>query len=505
MSQVYTQPDPHRSARPNFVIITSDQHRGDAFGFEKPGITTPHLDHMARNGTRFSTCITPSPVCQPARASILTGLYPKTHGVRDNGIDLEVETGEAGIAGTLALCGYQTGFVGKAHFSTQETFEPTGRPENRLSYDQFADDWCGPYMGFQHAELLMHYDRWLEVDGRGEEKRRLASARLRPDTDAARTWFPALPVAFHASSWVGDRAVCYIREHSTEPFFLWASFPDPHVPFNAPEPWSRLYDPSAVELPPHRELDLDRRPWWHRASVEGQPAISDPRMRAVRETLSRLPHQSDEQLRHIIAQYWSMISLIDHNVGRILLALSEAGLMENTIVVFTSDHGELLGDHGLLLKGPTHYEGLLRVGCVLFGAGVPHGVVSHPVSTVDLAPTIYDYAGVPDQPRTHGSSLRGVVDGQAAQRDHAFCEWELSESRCGVALDLATVRTARYKLTVERQSGEGELYDLEKDPNELSNRFKDPGYAHVSDRMLRLIESRPDDEKDEKLPQVGMA
>src|SRR3954468_3221934 len=115
--------------KPNILLITSDQQRADCFGFENPHVRTPHLDRMAKNGTRFSACITPNLVCQPSRASILTGLLPLTHGAWDNGVDLEREVGEQGFAGTLATSGYRTAFVGKAHFGTKSTFAPTGRPE----------------------------------------------------------------------------------------------------------------------------------------------------------------------------------------------------------------------------------------------------------------------------------------------------------------------------------------------------------------------------------------
>ena len=124
--------------RPNILLITSDQQRGDCFGFEGRKISTPHLDELARDGTRFSACITPNAVCQPARASILTGQLPLTHGAHDNGIDLDERIGESGFAGALAAAGYATAFIGKAHFSTYHTFEPTGRPECVVSSAGFG-------------------------------------------------------------------------------------------------------------------------------------------------------------------------------------------------------------------------------------------------------------------------------------------------------------------------------------------------------------------------------
>ncbi len=508
------------AARPNILLITSDQQRGDCYGFEGRRVKTPHLDALAAEGTRFSACITPNVVCQPSRASILTGLLPRTHGVHDNGIDLPPESGEQGFAGTLARAGYRTGFLGKAHFSTHNTFGPTGSPECRYSSADYPESWRGPHMGFEHFEgvVVSHhlgrmrfapnglaYEAFLGRDGRGPERIEQWRTRLEPLTDAAQTWHSALPVALHHSSWVGDIAVRYLDAHRDEPFCAWVSFPDPHHPFDAPEPWSRLHHPDDVDIPAHRTKDLDRRPWWHRAALESVPDMQDEELRNQRMTYSRTPDQDERQLRDITANYYGMLSLIDHNVGRILVALDELGLAESTLVVYSTDHGDWLGDHGLLLKGPMHYEGLLRVGCILRGPGVPAGkVVDDPISTLDLPATFLDYAGVAAEDPTHSTSLRPLVEGDAS-RDFAFNEWDLLASRCGVDLALRTVRTRTHKLTLELGSGAGELYDLTNDPDEMDNRFEDPGAKATRDELTDMIRSRPDDAREDALPQVGMA
>ncbi len=505
----------------NVLLITSDQQRGDCFGFEGRHVKTPHLDEMARCGTRFSACITPNVICQPARASILTGLLPLTHGVWDNGVDLQEEIGGAGFAGQFSKAGYQTGFIGKAHFSTFHTFKPTGRPECRSSTHEYSEDWHGPYMGFEYVELVVgghnihlpqpppsgqHYERWFYADGRGDDRLKLYQTHLPPDVGAAQTWHSALPPAWHNSTWVGDRTMAFLERHQNEPFCLWASFPDPHHPFDAPEPWSRLHHPDEIDLPPHRARDLERRPWWHRAALESVPQLAQENLRRFRERYSRTPMQTDEQLRHLIANYYGMIALIDHHVGRILIKLDELGLSEKTLVVFTVDHGDWLGDHGLILKGPMHYEGLLRVGCICKGPNIPRGkVVDDPVATIDLPTTFYDYCGVPAAGPVHGRSLRPLIAHETASRDFAYNEWNLHPSRCGVGLRLRTVRTKTHKLTLELDSGAGEMYDLVNDPYELDNIYdvaSDKGERKELEDMLR---SRPDDVR-EPLPEpVGMA
>jgi arylsulfatase A-like enzyme len=508
--------------RPNILLITSDQHRGDAYGFEGTGVHTPHLDLMASRGTRFSACITPNVVCQPSRASILTGLLPLTHGVHDNGIDLDEEFADHGFAGSLSRAGYATTFIGKAHFSTYHTNKPTKRPENVAGSALYGEDWNGPYMGFDKAEMMLighnywlpdraprgrHYEQWYRNDSLADLKDQLYKTHAGDDGGAAQTHHSALPPVWHSSSWIGDRAVELLRDHKRrggEPFCAWVSFPDPHHPFDAPLPWSLLHPPENVRLPEHRTRDFERRPWWHRAAVETPPGQKGE-MGRVRREYSRIEPQTDQQLRHMIANYYGMISLIDHNVGRIMTTLDELGLSEDTIVVFTSDHGEWLGDHGLILKGPMFYEGLLRIGMIVQGPGVPAGkVVADPVSTVDLAATFADYAGVTNESARHSTTLRPLIEGDA-RRDFAYSEWKLGPARCGVALDLRTVRTQKAKLTLEIESGEGELYLLDEDPGEMVNRFNDPACGAVKDELTAMIRARPQDIRDPLPSPIGAA
>jgi len=513
--------EPTIAERPNIVLITSDQHRGDCFGFEGRSVKTPHLDALALEGTHFSRCITPNAVCQPARASLLTGLLPRTHGVSDNGIDLDPRMADDGFAAAFAHAGYRTGFVGKAHFSTHHTFAPTGSPECRSTIPTLPADWHGPYAGFDHVETMvlghyarttpkpppdaLHYERWLYADGHGEDKVAHWQTRLPPDVEAPHTWNSGLPCPWHTSTWVGDRSVAYVEAHADEPFVLWASFPDPHTPFDCPEPWSRLHDPDEVEVPVHPERDFDRRPWWHARSQQGVPELADETLRRHRAEYSRVRPPDETRIRHLVANYYGMIALIDHNVGRILSALSARGLAENTLVVFTADHGEWLGDHGLLLKGPMLYEGLLRVGCIARGPGVAAGaVIDEPISTLDLVPTFYDVAGVAVPRALHGRNLARLLRGEPETRDFAFSEWDLRPSRCGDPLELRTVRTASAKLTLEALSGAGELYCLAEDPHEMENRFDDPGCAALRRELLDMIRSRPDDAIPPLTP-VGMA
>lgn len=239
-------------------------------------------------------------------------------------------------------------------------------------------------------------------------------------------------------------------------------------------------------------MDLDRRPWWHRASLEGRPQIDDSRLKEHREKVSRQPPQTDAQQRHMTANYYGTISMIDHNVGRIQASLEDLGLAENTIVIYSTDHGEFLGDHGLYLKGPIMYDGLLRVGLVMTGPGIPAGEVgADPVSTMDLCATFLDYAGGEKPPGIQGETLRPFLENKTSSRDVAHCEWNLEAVRCGVELHLRTIRTKSYKLTIEKTSGVGELYDLINEPTEMDDRYNDPACRAVQRELESMIKERP--------------
>ena len=286
---------------------------------------------------------------------------------------------------------------------------------------------------------------------------------------------------------------------------LWASFGDPHHPFDCPEPWASLHDPATVELPEHFELDLEKRPWWHKAALEGEPKLNDPVLKNFRKSGTRVLNQTEEQLRDMTANYYGMISLIDHNVGRILLELKRLDLDKNTIIVYSTDHGDLLGDHGLYLKGPTPYEGLLRVGLIVNGPGIPNNqIIKDPVSTMDIAATICDIAGANLPELAQSKSLMPVICNNAS-RDVAHSEWKVNPSRCGVELELHTVRTKEAKLTIEKNSGAGEMYNLKNDPHEMNNLFEDKSNSNLKKELVDMISERPGEKLEKFDEPVGMA
>ncbi len=497
------------SRRPNVILITTDQQRGDCIGPENRGVRTPNMDRIAREGVRFSNCITPHPMCQAARASILTGKLPYSHGVRDNGRDLDEALGAAGLGGTFAKAGYATHFIGKAHLSSQQTFAPTGRPECYKSAKDFAPDWRGSYMGFEDVQMMLrphhhtqwseppealNYEYWLDSQGRGRERWDRANERLEPDTAHFQAWRSALDDPWHSSPWIGDRAVEMIVEKTDAPLMAWVSFPDPHPPFLSPRPWCDMYGPDDVTIAKNPTLDLDRRPWWHKAFVEdrAKPIKQGAEHNAGGIDWGQKGELTETALRDITAIYFAMITAVDYQIGRILATLERTGELDNTYIIFTSDHGEWLGDHGLLLKGPMLYDGLLRVPCLVCGPGVPSDVVrDDPVNTIDILATASDLAGIA-APETHGASWRHLWNGDET-RDFALSEYEVDSLRSAVDMDLTTVKTRRYRMSVDLKTDTGELYDLQEDPDEMHNLFDDRGRQPVRAELMDMIRQRPDD------------
>lgn len=499
-----------KAQRPNILFITSDQHRPDCYGFAGRNIKTPHLDGLAAAGTHFTGAITPNLVCQPSRASILTGLLPLSHGVADNQVSLDPKFGELGWGRTLANVGYRSAFIGKGHFGADPGCTPYGAPENRANSANIPDDWNGPYMGFDYVQMMilghwwhqglicekpprgLHYERFFWSQGEEGDGWRLWAEDAGPPQEGAQTWFSKMPAEWHSTSWVTERTCDFLdNQRGDDPFCMWVSYPDPHHPFDCPEPWSRMYDADEVDISAHHQRDLDKRPWWHRAALENEPQSKTETQRILRTEYSRIEPQTDRGLAEITANYYGMISFIDDGVGKILAKLDDLGIADNTMVVFSSDHGELLGDHGLYLKGPTPYEGLLRVGMIMRGPGIlANQSIAEPVSTNDLAATFYDWAGTSAPVELQSRSLQPVIDGTET-RDVAYSEWDLHPQRAGVALDLRTVRTKSAKLSIDLTSGEGELYNLAEDPDEMDNRWNDPGEKSLQNELSDMIHERP--------------
>lgn len=504
---------------PNILVFITDQQRADHLGCAgNRVIQTPNLDTLARQGIRFDRAYVSNPLCQPARATLFTGLTPRGHGVRTNGIPLSplVPT----VPEALRRNGYRTHAIGKLHLRNYG-WEPAG-PHQRVldgaELDQALEAramWTAGYLnalppnyaGFETADftgghgsgIFGQYLTWLRDQDPDGPYLLTEKAGVPPASQAEQSWTMALPAELHYNTWIADRAIAFLRRHARDsvqshrPFFLWCSFPDPHHPYCPPRPWAERYRPEDIPLPIRRVGELDNLPPHFRKIYDDGVLVSG------RRGPTRI---ADDQLRDIIALTFGMISMVDQQIGRVMRELEQLGLREKTIILFLSDHGDMMGDHWMLNKGPFHLDGLLRVPMIWswpghFGQGITSDAL---VSHLDVAPTLLDLAGVPipegqtprepiapaQPPPWPGRSLRPVLEGRVkGLRSTVLVEND--EDYLG--LRLRTLITDRYQITVYPAQPYGELFDLVNDPQQLENLWGDPEYQPVRrDLIGQLME-----------------
>lgn len=482
-------------AKPNILLITSDQQHWNTIGAFNPELSTPHLDRLVREGTTFSRAYCPNPTCTPSRSSIITGKYPSQHGAWTLGTKLPEE--ETTVGELLQKEGYRTALVGKAHFQPVFTQEPYTSLEGRDKLHDFAfwREFNGPFYGFGHIELLrnhtneylvgQHYALWMEEKGCGNWRDYYSAPTGTMDESVPFSW--PIPEQFHYNTWIAERSNELMEEYSgkDEPFMLWASFPDPHPPYLVPEPWASMYDPEQLTVPRAVPGEHEHNPPHFQMTQEAAPDFSSYKETGygIHGYHSHLG-MTDEEHRRAIATYYGMVSFMDDAIGSILNKLDALGIADHTIVVFTTDHGHLFGQHGMMHKGGFHYEDLLRLPFIVRYPGhTPAGAVSGSIqSLVDLAPTFLHFAGGTVPHAMTGLDQSAVwLDPEKAVRDHAICEFRHEPT----TIHQKTYVGQRYKLTVYYNQSYGELFDLEEDPQEIHNLWNDE--AHQSLKMELLM------------------
>lgn len=474
--------------RPNILVILTDQQRKDSLGcYGNRVCQTPNLDRLASSGMRFDRNYVANPICMPNRLSLFTGQHIHNHGLWTNGLLLQERKT---IPGVFGEAGYQTASIGKIHFT------PFGGEENNRECGPMwargdgDTDWHGPYWGFEHVELTIghtqptaHYGEWFRANGGTDDM--LARNKVSTHGDCV---VRPMPPELHDSAFVARRAEAFIASErdQSRPFFLVASFPDPHHPFDPPADLAERYPVTAPATPVGTPEDLVTRPAHYRQHHEGRWH------RKGVGTAGRPDGISDEHARERTALTHAMVDLIDQNVGVILEALERTGLAENTVVVFTSDHGELLGDHGLWAKGPFFYEGLVNTPLIVRAPGMAAGAVSQALfSDVDLAPTLCSLAGVETPVWVDGCSQKAVLAGEKERvRDACLIEYRTGYNHWDN--DAAVAVTAEEKY-VRYASGDEEFTDLTADPQERTNlagaSSSDPRLGAARERLVDLLVS----------------
>ncbi len=426
------------------------------------------------------------PSCTPSRASLLSGCWPSTLGTRMVGCHTPADA--RFLPHVLDAAGWHTAALGKLHFGPQRE-EPAAL--------QAALEEQGHYYGFREVDLVdghgdhcfgPQYTPWLEQQCPDWRKRLQRWQRLPRGVD---TWSWELPEPVHSSNYLGLRAEQFLAnaQQDGRPFFLQVSFPDPHYPFMVPEPWASLHDPADMPpplppltessgLPPLHELVYYRR-GGHVTRADGLPAD---------RVIGIPPHEwsrySLADWQQVKALYYGMVSLIDHNVGRILDALDSSGLAQDTLVLFVSDHGDHLGDHGLYGKG-LPYDAALRVPLIWRGQGIAAGQQRAEVaSTLDIAPTLLDLAGVTLPEGVQGHSMRAQLAGAPAPLRRAV----LTENDDDfVPMKMRVLTTLRWKLVNCLNEPVGELYDRVNDPGEMRNLWHEPPYAALRAQLTAQL------------------
>jgi len=492
------------------LLITSDQQHWTTLGSINPKIETPALDRLAREGTRYDRAYVPSPVCTPTRASILTGQYPSWHGAWTIGVKLGEDVPTVGEV--FSRAGYSTSLVGKAHFQPLASLPEQASLEAQptLKDLDFWENFTGPWYGFDHIEIArnhadeshvgQHYAIWMRDKGLPDYEKYFVSLENQYAPD--HTYKPHqhrwdLPEEFHYTTWTGERAIAAIERDVADdtPFFIWSSFHDPHPPYLVPEPWASMYDPDDMEPGALDPGELEHMVTWTRMTQEESPDYSHLTESGFGNHGFHSHLHDTGQLKKDMAIYYGMISFMDHQIGLILEALDRLGIADDTVVVFTSDHGHYLGQHGLTAKGPFHYEDAIRVPFLVRypGQANPGGASNAIQSIVDLPQTFLDIAGIPIPGQMQGISQKDVWLGkQESARSWAICENRHQPS----AVHLRTFVNQRYKMTVYRGLDEGELYDLQDDPGERRNRWADPDFTDVklevyADWMQAELEREP--------------
>ena len=485
--------------QPNILWFCADQQRFDTIqALGNPHIRTPNLDRLAAEGVAFTHAFCQSPICTPSRASFLTGRYAGNVRGCMNGNE---EWGEGAplVTKLLADKGYDCGLSGKLHLAGA-----SGREEPRPQEDGYrVFHWShDPEDRYPSGHV---YADWLAAQG-------YALRDLREDP-------ASIPPELHQTTWCTDRAIDFMAEKRRKgPWLMSVNAFDPHAPFDPPQEYRDRYDPAKMPSPLFRPSDLTTQ-----AAIPGD--FQNP---------ARPPEQFNA--REVIAAYYAMIELIDENIGRLLDALEETGQRENTVFIFTSDHGEMLGDHGLLLKGCRFYEGLVRVPLIISWPGhfprpeesplddlsddsgsseenelvpeetpsgsaeedspePPTGLVCDAlVELIDIAPTLLELAGEAAPAGMQGRSLLPLLYGEAPPHQHrAFvrCEYYRAlnpdgPGRAQYEGSYATMyRDERYKIVVYHGHAHGELYDLQEDPGEFENCWDDPAYSDLRFDLLR--------------------
>ena len=488
--------------RMNVLFIITDQQRADHLGCAgNPDLKTPNLDRLASEGLQFTNAYVANPICMPNRSSIFTGKYPSIHGVRCNGINLDPKIPT--FTQTLLDNGYHTCSIGKIHLNFYGT--PFSRKfdsaEQMIPFLYTPKDKrkpiAHPYHGLDEVMLTIghgdavsgHYLDWVEE--RAPEYFEIIKHR------APRLFHEVLddspiPEEIYHTTYITEETISFLKRFSEgyygkKPFFLHCSFPDPHHPVCPPGKYKKIYDPEKIQLP---STFNDIKPLYNHKALGKY--VNVYRRTTMRET-------TEEEARKFIAYTYGTISMIDHGVGQILAALNSFGLEKNTMIIFTSDHGDFMADHGIILKALAHFQGVLKVPFIWKVPGLtkPGTITNSLASSIDIPTTILNLLDIKAKdhpPVMQGYDLSPILRDPSIQvRDHCIIEedQDFEDAKDSLKLPSMKVRTmitGDYRITVyNTREDAGDLYNLKKDPYEQHNLWDDKNSRELKNKLLSKL------------------
>ena len=443
--------------RPNILWYCTDQQRFDTIGaLGNQHVVTPTIDQLVADGVAFTHAYCQSPICTPSRSSFMTGMYPsRVHNTR-NGNDTFPSYPPV-ITKLIADAGYDCGLIGKFHLqSAGHRTEP--RIDDGFSYWKFShaprDDW---EQGHDYAE-------WVRDQG--------------GDLDAMRESEERVDPTMHQTTWSTECALDFIKQQrpSDQPWLLNVNIYDPHPPFIPPKVYADQFEPAKMPGPYFRDSDLEQQA--KLASLDFQDELKTP---------------EEHDAFRVQALYYAMIKQIDDQFARILEQLEQSGQRDNTVIIFTSDHGESLGDHGLMFKGCRFYEGLVRVPLIFSWPGkFKSGLVSDAlVELLDMTSTLMTLSGLPCPDYMQGNDLTPILSGDADPTHHRdFVRSEYFDAldpffTGGTGTFGTMYRTLQHKLCMYHDKKLGELYDLESDPWEFNDLWDSAEHEPIKQQLIR--------------------
>jgi len=484
------------SERMNVLFIITDQHRSDHMSCAGNTILkTPNLDKLASEGVRFTSAFVANPICMPNRASIFTGLYPNMHGIRTAGMNLPESTPT--FTETLRESGYHTIEIGKIHLNWT-----VRRFDKNATSNETAHFWIGkndrpplplPYYGFDEVDLIVghgdicggHYMEWLEKKG----PEYIPIIREKGRTFFANpTYRTEIPEELYPTTYITERSLGFLDryskgEYGDKPFFLNISYPDPHHPVTPPGHYFDMYKAEEMELPSSfNDIEnVKKHPFLGRS-------LDNPFLRGM---ILRITNE--KEAKDFMAATYGAVAMIDDSIGQILAALEKLELADNTMVIYTSDHGDLMGDHGMIMKGPCPYNGILNVPFIWKVPGVTKPAITNSLaSSIDISRTILNLLNIPKEtqpPDMQGKDLTPVLkDPNNKIRDFCLVEHDEEIEQFKVKIRIRHLITENYKLTLYNGfPGYGDLYSRKEDPNELHNLWFDEKYQELRHELVEKL------------------